>query len=138
MIVVVDACIFLQALFGSRGTLTIITSQNHQFYVPAKIVKEVEKQKNEACHKLQITSEEFMTNLEALLKFVHVLQYIEYEPWMQKSKEALQQRDVNDADYLACALSVNANFLWTQDKDFGVQQLVPTKTTAQFIEERKH
>jgi len=138
MIIVVDACIFLLALFGSRGALTIITSQNHQFYVPAKIVKEVDKQKKEVCKKLQITSEEFTTNLEALLKFVHVLQFIEYEPWMQKAKEALQQRDVNDADYLACALSVNANFLWTQDKDFGIQQLVPTKTTAQFIEERKH
>ena len=101
-------------------------------------MKEVDKQKKEVCKKLQITSEEFTTNLEALLKFVHVLQFIEYEPWMQKAKEALQQRDVNDADYLACALSVNANFLWTQDKDFGIQQLVPTKTTAQFIEERKH
>ncbi len=39
MRIVLDANIILVALMGSRATLTIITSQNHQFYVPRKIIE---------------------------------------------------------------------------------------------------
>ena len=43
MRIVLDANILIAALLGSRGKLTILTSQNHEFFVPMKIIEEVRK-----------------------------------------------------------------------------------------------
>lgn len=56
---------------------------------------------------------------------------------MEKSKTVMT-RDVQDADYLACALAIHADFIWTNDKDFLTQQIILTKTTQQFIDEGKY
>jgi predicted nucleic acid-binding protein len=125
------------ALLGSRATLTIITSQNHSLYVPTKIINEIKKQTEFICKKIKISEKEFKINLLALLKFINVINYIEFEPWVEKANKALGKRDITDIEYLACALSVNADFIWTLDKDFTEQNLIPIKTTSQFIEDRK-
>jgi predicted nucleic acid-binding protein len=137
MRIVLDANIVIMALLGSRATITIITSQNHSLYVPTKIIDEINKHKILVCRKIDITKEEFKINLNSLFKFITLIQYVEYEPWIKKSKIALNERDNSDIDYLACALSINADFIWTLDKDFTEQKLIPIKSTAQFIEEQK-
>ncbi len=45
MKIVLDANVVIAALMGSRATLTILTSQNHQFYVPQYIMGEIYKHK---------------------------------------------------------------------------------------------
>jgi predicted nucleic acid-binding protein len=135
MIVVVDANIIIMALMGSRATLVILTSQNHSFYTPSLVIKEIRKYKHLICAKAGHTFEEFEINLEALLQFLIVLEYIEYEEYTNKAEVAMGQRDIKDSDYLACALAVNADFIWTNDKDFATQNLVPHKTTKQLIDE---
>ena len=137
MKIVLDANIFIAALLGSRATLTIITSQHYIFYVPKIILEEIRKYKSFICGYSKQSSEEFDTNLNSLLVFINVLESIEYEPFMQESKVAMT-RDVKDADYLACALAIRADFIWTNDKDFSTQHIILTKTTQQFIDEGKY
>ena len=43
MNIVLDANIIIAALLGSRGKLNILTSQNHTFYAPKKIIDEIKK-----------------------------------------------------------------------------------------------
>lgn len=137
MIIVTDANIIIAALLGSRGKLTILTSQNHKFFAPRKIIEEIKKYEKEICQKVGCTSEEFKENLEALLFFIEAIKTKDYENYLEKSKTAIKDRDSEDADYIACALHVKADFIWTEDKDFSKQNLVKIKTTEEFIEERK-
>lgn len=137
MKIVLDANILIAALLGSRATITILTSQHYLFYVPKKILEEIKKHKLFICEYSKQSPEEFETNLHALLVFITVLEPIKYEHFMQESKVAMT-RDVQDADYLACALAIHADFIWTNDKDFSTQQIVRTKTTQQFIDEGKY
>ncbi len=137
MKIVLDANIFIAASLGSRATVTIITAQHYTFYVPKRILEEIRKYKSFICDYSKQSPEEFDTNLHALLVFITVLEYFEYEPFMQESKEAMT-RDVKDADYIACALATHADFIWTNDKDFFAQHIVQTKTTQQFIDEGKY
>jgi predicted nucleic acid-binding protein len=137
MNIVVDANIVIAALLGSRGKLTILTSQNHTFYAPKKIIDDIHKYKTEICEKAGQTPEEFEQNFEALLMFINTLQYLEYESHISKAQEVIRERDAKDADYIACALAVNADFIWTDDKDFISQKLVLTKTTDAFIRSGK-
>ena len=137
MIIVVDANVVIAALMGSRGRIVILTSQNHSFYVPRKIIDEIRKYKDLICRRANQKPEEFETNLEALLLFVETIEYVEYEQHIEKAQKVIGLRDSKDADYIACALQVSADFIWTDDKDFTAQKLVKTKTTNQFIEDGK-
>ncbi|MBS3145335.1 PIN domain-containing protein [Candidatus Woesearchaeota archaeon] len=137
MNIVVDANIVISALIGSRATLTIITAQHYKFYSPKKILDEIRKHKDDICKFINQDSEEFDINFNALSLFINVVDYKNYALYMNKAVEAIEKRDLNDADYIACALAVNADFIWTNDRDFIDQALIPTKTTDQFIEENK-
>ncbi|MFH1054450.1 MAG: PIN domain-containing protein [Candidatus Woesearchaeota archaeon] len=137
MNIVVDANIIIAALLGSRGTLTLITSQNHRFYAPRWIVEEIQKYKGSICDMISLSSKEFDENFDALLVFINILDSFEYELFMEKAKKVMDQRDWKDSDYVACALAVNADFIWTNDKDFSAQDIVSTRTTDEFIEGNK-
>ncbi|HLC84917.1 MAG TPA: PIN domain-containing protein [Candidatus Nanoarchaeia archaeon] len=133
MIIVVDANI-ISALLGSRGKLTILTSQNHIFYAPKTIVKEIRKYKSEICEKSGQSPAEFDVNFDAVLAFITEIDPIEYEPHVKDAYNAIGRRDSKDTDYLACALAVHAAFIWTEDKDFSSQNLVAVKSTDSFIQ----
>lgn len=137
MNIVVDANVIIAALMGSRATLTIITSQNYNFYAPSRIVQEVGKYKNFICEKSFQESEDFDINLRALLFFIKEVDYWGYIMFMETAKKAIEERDMKDMDYIACALAVNASFIWTNDKDFTDRAIIPTKTTKRFIEDNK-
>ena len=81
--------------------------------------------------------QEFDIYFEALIFFVNILNYKEYEDYLEKSVNAIKRRDIKDADYIACALAINADFIWTEDKDFSEQKLAKIKNTTQFIEENR-
>lgn len=49
MKIVLDANILIAALLGSRATLTILTSQHYNFYVPERILEEIRKYKSFIC-----------------------------------------------------------------------------------------
>ncbi len=138
MNIVVDANIMIMGLMGSRAALVILTSQQHHFYAPAKIVREIRKYSPLICTKINISESEFDENLNALLQFIIILEPQEYEQYIDLARKALKERDQNDIDYLACALAVYADFIWTQDADFAEQKIIAVKNTAKFIEEQKN
>ena len=115
----------------------ILTSQNYQFYAPARIIHEVRKKKQLICNLSGFSELEFEEGVEALLRFIKVLEFTEYELYMGLSKEVIASRDPTDTEYIACALSVHADFIWSNDKDFTAQSIILVKTTSQFIEEGK-
>ncbi|MBI2135808.1 PIN domain-containing protein [Candidatus Woesearchaeota archaeon] len=137
MIIVIDANIIIAALLGSRGKIAILTSYNPRFYAPSFVIDEIKKYKQQICAKMNWTFEEFNIYLEALLVFITLIDYEDYERYLEKSLSAIKQRDVKDADYIACSLLISADFILTEDKDFSEQKLVGIKTTAQFIDENK-
>lgn len=137
MKIVVDANIIIAALLGSRAKLTILTSQNHTFYAPRKIIDEIKKYKFLICEKLPCTSDEFDVNLHALLFFLEIIHDNSYKIYIEKAMKLIGKRDSKDADYIACALAFNADFIWSEDKDFAAQNSVPVKNTEHFIFDNK-
>ena len=96
MRIVLDANIIISGLMGSRGTIAILTSQNHSFYAPKKIIEEIRKYKKEICEFSNQNSEEFEINYDALFAFINVLDLVEYEPFMDKAKEIIGNPSLTD------------------------------------------
>ena len=134
MKIVVDANIMIAALLGSQQTIRILARDEHEFCAPAIIIDEIKKYKIEISAKSGMSSSEFDSTLDALLVLVHKMDYEEYQDHVVYAARKLAKRDVKDADYLACAMVSHADFIWTNDKDFTAQRIVPTKTTRQFTD----
>ncbi|MEK6855886.1 MAG: PIN domain-containing protein [Nanoarchaeota archaeon] len=134
MKVVLDANILISAILGSKSTIDILTSEKYKLYAPRIIFNEVVKYKDEIIAKANIDEKSFYETLNALTKFIELKGYIDYQENMEKAKEAIGKRDIKDSDYIACALSIGADFIWTNDKDFSSQSLVKTKKTHELID----
>lgn len=137
MKIVLDANIIIGALLGSRSKIIIVTSQNHEFYVPEIITKEIRKYKAQICNKVGYSEEEFEIYLNSILEFVNEIKVEEYKSFMEMAQRSIEKRDVKDSDYIACALLVSADFIWTEDKDFSSQNIAKIKSTEELIEDNK-
>lgn len=133
MRVVVDANIVFSALLGSTAAIRILTNEAIEFYAPEVIFSEIRKYKKELCKKAGYSSEDFDNILNALLKFVKTIDETQYQKHMQKAVDAIGKRDIKDADYIACALILKADNIWTNDKDFTSQKIIPIKSTKNLI-----
>ncbi len=130
--IVIDANILISTLLGSKINLKVLHFM-YGIYAPYKLVEEVMNNKKLVCEKGKCNSQDFDDRLSALLKCVKIIEYMEYERCMTKATEALGPQHPADIHYLACALHVKAAFIWTHDKDFSRQLLVPAKTTKQIL-----
>lgn len=135
--IVVDANIVIAAIFGSRATLVILTSQNYSFYAPRFMIEEVNKHKQDICDMIKKEPEDFDIEFNAIKKFITILDEEKYIFFLPKAEEVIVNRDIKDATYIACALRENVAFIWTNDKDFSVQSLIKTKNTKELIEDNK-
>ena len=137
MNVIVDASVLIKALLGSRGVWAILASLNHSFYAPQVILDEIRRHKAIICTYIHAPLEEFDAALNSLGGFVQIVDPDSYAQYLAKAKTSMESRDPSDADYVAAAISIGADFIWTEDKDFSAQKLARVKTTSQFIDERK-
>ena len=136
-IVVIDANVVISALLGSKAVLSLIPASTHSLYAPDKIIEEVAKYEHVVCEKTESTKQKFEKDMNDVLEFVTLLPYADYAQWMPKAHAAIGWRHPPDVHYLACALTINADFIWTNDKDFTSQKLVPVKTTKRVITRTK-
>lgn len=135
MKLVLDANILISALLGSRRTIGLIRMGQHSFYAPRKIVDEVAKYATEICEKSGQTQDEFKDTLAALLVFINVKSPETYSPHLDHSRSLLEKRDMNDAEYLALAFAIQADAIWTNDKDFTVQKNIRVLSTDSLLAE---
>ncbi len=133
MRVIVDANIIVAALLGSRSTIAILFSQNYKLYSPKFLIDEIKNKKELLCNLRNINSNEFDINLTALLILVKTIDKFEYDEYIENSTKLIGKRDIKDIDYIACALYIKADFIWTNDKDFSEQNLIKIMTTEEII-----
>ena len=135
MKLVLDANILISALLGSRRTIGLIRMGQHTLYAPRKIVDEVIKYAADICEKSEQTRDEFNDTLAALLVFVNVVPPEKYAQNLDRARSLLEKRDANDAEYLALAFAIQADAVWTNDKDFTVQTDIRILSTNALLAE---
>ncbi|MEK6928101.1 MAG: putative toxin-antitoxin system toxin component, PIN family [Nanoarchaeota archaeon] len=133
MKVVIDANIIISAILGSKVTNEIIVSEKYELYAPRMIFSEIVRHREEISDKSGINEAEFYETLSALAVFIKLVDYINYQGYIEKAKEAIGRRDIKDSDYIACALEIDADFIWSNDKDFSVQNDVEVKNTSEVM-----
>ncbi|MAG16114.1 hypothetical protein CMO88_03565 [Candidatus Woesearchaeota archaeon] len=133
MKLVVDSNRLIAALIKDSSSRAIITNHKHSFLLPEFSLEEINKYKSYICGKAKLDSATFDTLLSSLLLNIEVIAREQYASKLQIAKELLTERDLKDVPFLALALSKETDGIWSDDKDFLIQNKVKIFKTEDLI-----
>ena len=124
MQLVLDTNILLAALIRSSNTRLILLHPSFRFFLHEHALQELAKHKNLVVQKSGISGDRLELLLDMLLEQVTIVPAELCEPSLAEARRIMDPIDPHDAPFLALALSFQNDGLWTQDRDFGRQQIV--------------
>src|SRR3989344_2950311 len=135
MIFIVDTNIVFAGLLKDSVTREILIDSPFILYAPETMVKEIRKHENLIIQKSGLSEEEFEALFNLLTDSIQILERHVYSESMEEAEKIIGHIDKGDAPFLALALSVPNNGIWTENiRHFGKQDKVKIWTTKDIIE----
>lgn len=128
MKLIIDTNILISALIKDSLTRNLIINKQLDLIVPAYSFGEINKYKNDICKRSGILEKEFYRLINILLRNINVVNEIFYKEHLPESEDIMKHIHINDAPFLACAISFDAS-IWSDDKHFKMQNRVKIFTT---------
>lgn len=122
---VVDANRILSALLKDGSTRAAILETDAALFAPDYLKEEVALHLPEIARRVGVTPDALSMILSPLLERIEWVDKEAYAPHLRRAMAALEAIDPKDVPYLACALSVEADAIWSLDLHFDRQKLVP-------------
>jgi predicted nucleic acid-binding protein len=131
MNIVLDSNVLFSALIRDSLTRRLILEYEGSFLFPKYIFVELEKHIDEIFKKSQMTKEEFDKLLGLLLRKVLIVPDEALRDFKEEAVTIMENIDINDAVFVACALAYSNSVIWSDDKDFKKQLVILIMTTKQ-------
>lgn len=125
MRLVVDTNRFISALLRAGSTRRAFVETESELFAPVDVLDEIARHRASLVSRSGLAPADFETLLDALLAPIQWVPPHEFEPYLLVANVAMQNADPNDTTFLAAALAVDADAIWSEDKHFDVQTLVP-------------
>jgi len=124
MKVVIDTNVLIAGLLKDSIVRQILFFNHVDFYLPDKAIEELKKHKSDLLEKSDLSSEEFGFVIDTLLEKMTIVSKEVIKPFMEKSEEIMKGIDVADSAFIATALSIGADGIWSFDNHFKEQKEV--------------
>ena len=131
MKVVIDTNILIASILKDSIVRKILLSENIDFFTPEHGITEINKYKDEIITKAEISSEDFEILLAILLENIEILPQELIQSKMNEAKKIMDIIDSKDTPFIAAALALPADGIWTFDADFNKQKEVKTFSTKE-------
>ena len=122
---VVDANRVYSAILKDGETRRAMMNTGAALFAPRFLRIEIEKHKPDIVRRSRVPVEDVEEALAILHRRIAWVSNDELAPHLVTADAALGAVDGKDVPYLACALAVNADAIWSHDLDFEKQTLVP-------------
>ncbi len=133
MRLVLDTNILIAALIKKSVTREILVHPNMEYFVSEYLFKEVDANKEEILQKSGLTQEEFDTLLDTL-KDKLILIPDEEITHKNEAVKIMKAVHINDAIFIAIALSTENDGIWSEDKHFEKQNIIRVWKTKDLIQ----
>ena len=127
-----DANVLLSAVMGGRARLILLSPQIDEIFTVETVMAEVEEYAGLLARKKRLAVDLVLLAVSALP--VTIVGRADYAPTIPEATKRIAQRDPDDAELLALALTLNVP-VWSNDKDFegtGVVWLTTEALIRQF------
>lgn len=133
MKLVIDTNIVFSALIKDSKTRELILSSKLQLICIQEIFDEIAKYRTQIIQRAKITESTFDTIFNEILKHIILFPKKIIEPCKVEANRLLAHRDAKDVPFLALALCVKVNGIWSNDKDFDEQSKIKRFTTGDLV-----
>lgn len=118
MKLVVDTNRIIAGLIRGSASRKILLSDKFEFLTVGITKSEIEDHKQEIIDKAKVTGEEFNKIFSLLFSKIFVVSDVTIESKMEEAKQIMDNIDPDDTPFIALALSVKNDGLWSDDKHF--------------------
>lgn len=140
MKLVVDTNRIIAGLIRDSASRKILLSGKFEFLTVGITKSEIEEHKQEIIDKAKITEEEFNRIFSLLFSKIFVISDVTIEAKMEEAKQIMDNIDPDDTPFIALALSVENDGVWSDDKHFQQQnriQIWKTDVLIKLLEETR-
>jgi len=130
---VADTNAIIASLISDSSSRRILINQNFEFSVPDFSKAEIAKYKQAICKKAEITPEDFDILLSVLFEKINIIPEEEYDHKMDEAKRLIGEIDIKDVPFIACALAIKTEGIWTEDKGFLKQSKIKIFRTKDLL-----
>ncbi len=133
MKVIIDTNVLIAALLKENIVRKILLSNNITFLLPEYALEEIEEHKEELLRKSKLSEIDFKILLDAILKKVLIVHHEATKNKIREAIEIMKDIDVDDAPFIATALAVENDGLWSFDDDVKRQKRVKIFSAGEII-----
>lgn len=136
MRLVVDTNILLGALIKNSTTRTILLNPNHRFYLPEFAIDEVEKYFELISSKSGLAKKEIKILFDLLAFNFEVVPLEDFLQCFREAEKVMQSIDEKDVPFVALALCINCDGIWSNDMHLKEQDSVRVWNTTEIMKVR--
>jgi predicted nucleic acid-binding protein len=133
MKLVVDTNRIIAALIKDFTSREIILSDKIQFLTVGITKSEIEEHKQELLEKANLTEEQFNAIFFLLFSRIFVVSDVVIENKMNEAKEIMDKIDPADTPFIALALAVENDGIWSDDEHFRQQNRIRVWKTRELL-----
>jgi len=130
---ILDTNIILKALIRNSKVRAILLSPNYQLYVPEYALEEVERHLPLLIEKTGLSEQEIKLALNILLTNIQVVPSENILARWSEAEEIVGSIDRDDVPFVAAALSIRCDGIWSDDKDLKRQKKVKVWSSREII-----
>ncbi|MEK6873213.1 MAG: PIN domain-containing protein [Nanoarchaeota archaeon] len=133
MILIVYANVIISALIKEDKTRGLLIDCPFTLYCPETLISSIRKYEEIIIKKSMLSKEEFEILFSLITEKISVVEKDKYVLNMEKAEEIIGSFDKDDAPYIALALSLTNDGVWSDDFHFKKQNLIKIFTTTEII-----
>ncbi len=133
MKLIIDTNILISSLLKDSTTREILFNESLSFYLPEIVLNEVNKYLPYIIQKSELSEEEIKKLLNTLLENLILVPIDEYEKKMDEGIKIIGNIDDKDTQFIALALSIENDGIWSNDKHFEKQKKIRVFKTIDIL-----
>ena len=130
---VLDTNIILKALIRNSKVRAVLLSPNHQLFVPEYAVEETRRHFGLIMKKTGLSEDEVKLVLDVLLTKLRVIPSKDIMANWKRAEEIMVDIDRSDIPFVAAALSLLCDGIWSDDADLKRQKRVKVWNTKEVL-----
>jgi predicted nucleic acid-binding protein len=131
---VLDTNVLISALLKSSATRAILLHPSFEFFLPEFGLEEIRRHKPELRKRSRLTEDALDLLLSLLLERVTIVPAAVIAPHLKQAERLIGRRDPGDIPFVAAALAISNDGLWSHDHDFNHITEITVWTTPQLID----
>ena len=132
---VIDTNIVISALIRKSFTRKLLCHPALTLFAPQILIVEIQKHQDLIQRKSKLTQAVYIKLQKSLLDHVISVPEEIYQPKLTEALDLIGHRDPKDVPFLALALSIKVEGIWSNDEDFKGQRKIVVFTTVDLIKE---